>query len=241
MAQRLQKIIAASGLMSRRAAENAIREGRVTCNGRRAGLGDCAEPGDSILLDGRPLPAAEAKRVYMLHKPRGYVCTLQDEKGRKSVRTLLPESAGRVYPVGRLDIMSEGLLLLTNDGDFALRCTHPSGGVTKTYRTTVSAESPEALKAGLSRMREPFLLDGVRVQAQSVHVLRRDGSSAVLDVTVGEGRNREIRRMCAEAGLHVNRLVRVAVGALQLGDLPAGASRKLSAKEIALVLGEKEA
>ncbi len=235
MAERLQKIIAASGVMSRRAAEEAISAGRVRLNGKVAVLGERAENGDSILLDNQPIPSAEPKRYYILNKPRGYVCSLNDEKGRPSVRSLLPQSAGRVYPVGRLDIMSEGLLLLTNDGEFAQRCMHPSAGMQKTYRTAVSGED---LDAGIARLREPFLLDGCTVQAIDLQVVRLHGGHAVLEISVGEGRNREIRRMCEEAGLHVDRLIRVSQGSITLDGLPAGKFRKLTAAEIASVLGE---
>ena len=235
MAERLQKIIAASGLMSRRAAEEAISAGRVVLNGRVADLGDRADAGDSILLDNLPLPEREPKCYYMLNKPRGYVCSLHDEKGRPSVRELLPDDAGRVYPVGRLDIMSEGLLLLTNDGEFALFCTHPSNGILKTYRTSVSGDR---LVSGIARLREPFQLDGAIVQAVKLEVLKQSEDRAILEITVGEGKNREIRRMCEQAGLHVNRLIRVSVGDLRLENLPTGKVRKLTADEIASVFGE---
>ncbi len=235
MAERLQKIIAASGLMSRRAAEEAIAGGRVTVNGLTASLGDCAEPLDVICVDRKPIPTEEKKRTFMLNKPRGYVSTLSDEKGRPSVRVLLPADIGRVYPVGRLDLMSEGLLLLTNDGSFALRCTHPSHGIQKTYRTSVSGSS---LSSAILRLREPFFLDGVSVKALNVQVLKQTNSRAVVDITVGEGRNREIRRMCEAAGLHVDRLVRISIGGLSLGDLRSGRFRELTEEDIASVLGE---
>ena len=235
MAERLQKIIAESGLMSRRAAELAISEGRVRINERPARLGDRGESSDRITLDGVELPRKEEKRYYMLNKPRGYVCSLHDEQGRKSVRELLPASAGRVYPVGRLDLMSEGLLLLTNDGEFANRVMHPSSRILKTYRTRVEGDG---LEASIARLREPFELDGISVRAVRVRILKKTDREAVLDITIGEGRNREIRRMCEEAGLHVARLTRIAEGELRLGDLPSGRYRTLSAEEIASVMGE---
>ena len=170
----------------------------------------------------------------MLNKPRGYVCSLHDEQGRKSVRELLPDSAGRVYPVGRLDLMSEGLLLMTNDGSFANRVMHPSSRILKTYRTRVEGDG---LDARIARMREPFELDGVSVQAVELRVLKKTDRAAVLDITIGEGRNREIRRMCEEAGLRVARLTRIAEGGLLLGDLPSGRFRPLSEEEIASVMG----
>ena len=235
MASRLQKIIAASGLMSRRAAEEAIAAGRVTVNGLVASLGDLAEDSDIVCVDQKPIPSEGVKHTFLLNKPRGYVSTLQDEKGRPSVRELLPADIGRVYPVGRLDMMSEGLLLLTNDGDFALRCTHPSHGIQKTYRTSVSGGN---LCDSLSRLREPFTLDGVSVQAKQVQVLKQTRTHAVVDITVGEGRNREIRRMCEAAGLHVDRLVRISVGGLSLGDLPSGHFRELTQDVLASVVGD---
>jgi 23S rRNA pseudouridine2605 synthase len=236
MPERLQKIIAESGLMSRRAAEEAILAGRVTLNGQPAKLGDRADGEDRITLDGAELPGREEKRYYMLNKPRGYVCTMHDEQGRRSVRELLPASAGRVYPVGRLDLMSEGLLLLTNDGDFANRVMHPSSGLLKTYRVRVTGD---ALENRIARMREPFVLDGVRVQAVGLEVLKQSERYAVLDVSIGEGRNREIRRMCDEAGLRVTRLTRIAEGSFRLGKLPSGKFRPLTPGEIAAVLGDR--
>ena len=234
MAERLQKIIAASGLMSRRAAEEAITSGRVQLNGRTAILGEKADAGDQILVDGKPVPEAEEKRYYMLNKPRGYVCTLKDEKGRKSVRELLPENAGRVYPVGRLDLMSEGLLLMSNDGDFTLRVTHPSSELLKTYRTEVSGESAQE---AARRLRQPFCLDGISVQAVEVSLAESRPESVVLDITIREGRNRQIRRMCEMAGLHVERLTRIAEGPLRLGDLPSGSVRRLTKREVAAIMG----
>ncbi len=233
MAERLQKVIAESGLMSRRAAEEAISSGRVQLNGRTAILGEKADAGDQIRVDGKPIPKPEEKRYYMLNKPRGYVCTMKDEKGRKSVRELLPKNAGRVYPVGRLDLMSEGLLLMSNDGCFTLRVTHPSGELLKTYRTDVSgAPAEEAAR----RLREPFCLDGVSVRAVEVETVEEDNTRTVLDITIREGKNRQIRRMCELAGLRVERLTRIAEGPLRLGNLPCGKIRRLTEREIAAVM-----
>ena len=235
MSSRLQKRIAESGLMSRRAAEEAIRSGRVLLNGRPAVLGESCTDADELLVDSRPIPGPDSRRVYMLNKPRGYVCTLHDEKGRKSVRELLPESAGRVYPVGRLDIMSEGLLLLTNYGELTFRLTHPSAQVLKTYRTKISSDD---LETGIARMHRPFVLDGVTVCAKKIETLQRSADTAVLEITVGEGRNRQIRRMCEEAGLSVLRLIRVAEGPLRLGSLPTGSFRPLTDEEIDSLMKE---
>ena len=237
MSERLQKRIAASGLMSRRAAEELISAGRVMINGRQAKLGDNTEEGDTVLVDGRPLPDTEEKRYYMLNKPRGYVCSLNDEQGRKSVRELLPSSAGRVYPVGRLDIMSEGLLIMTNDGEFANRVMHPSSGILKTYRTHVTGD---CLLSGIKRMREPFFLDGVRVQALKLTLLKKTEEDAILDITIAEGKNREIRRMCEAAGLRVKRLTRIAEGSLTLGALPCGKFRSLRPDEVATLMKDAE-
>ena len=235
MAERLQKIIAESGLMSRRAAEDAIQAGRVTLNGQTAELGDKAEKEDRIQLDGIEIPVREEKRYYMLNKPRGYVCSMHDEMGRRSVRELLPASAGRVYPVGRLDLMSEGLLLMTNDGEFAYRVMHPSSGMLKTYRTQVEGD---ILDICLKRLGDPFTLDGITVQAVALRILKQTGQRAVLDITIGEGRNREIRKMCKEAGLRVTRLTRIREGNLLLGNLPSGKYRSLTQDEIASVMRE---
>ena len=235
MAERLQKIIAESGLMSRRMAEKAIAEGRVSINGSIAKLGDTAGKEDVVLLDGKMLPEKESKKYFMLNKPRGYVCTMKDERNRKSVRELLPESAGRVYPVGRLDLMSEGLLLMTNDGEFALHVMHPSGMILKTYRTTVQGDQ---LEKRIERLRQPFVLDRVQVCVKSLHILKQHEDTAILDITIGEGRNREIRRICEQAGVRVNRLVRISEGKLQLGRLPSGHVRELTKDEIASVMRE---
>ena len=234
MAERLQKIIAASGLMSRRAAEEAITAGRVTLNGRTAGLGDKAEKGDSVLVDDKPIPATEKKRYFILNKPRGYVCSLHDEKGRLSVRELLPSDAGRIYPVGRLDIMSEGLLLMTNDGDFARFMMHPSNAIRKTYRTTVRGE---ALEEGIAKLRQPLEIDGAFVQADQVRLLKKSDDRAVLDIVIHEGKNRQIRRMCEAAGLRVLRLVRVREGSFVLDGLTSGKYRVLSQKEVQAARG----
>ncbi len=238
MPERIQKIIANSGLMSRRAAEEAILAGRVRLNGKTAVIGEKAEEGEEILLDGKPLPQQEEKSYFLLHKPRGYVCSLQDEKGRRSVRELLPKNAGRVYPVGRLDLMSEGLLLMTNDGDFAYRMSHPSGEQSKSYLVTVEGDK---LEQAVIRLREPFLMDGAEVCALAVTEHSRDGQKATLEITVGEGRNREIRRMCEEAQLHVLRLIRVREGPFELGDLPCGKARRLKREEVDLILKDSGA
>lgn len=230
MAERLQKIIAARGIASRRKAEEMIVAGRVTCNGRVASLGESADPEiDIILLDGRPLPSGSEYVYIMLHKPRGYVTTLQDEKGRKDVAQLVADCGCRVYPVGRLDMDSEGLLLFTNDGEFAHTLMHPSHQVDKTYRVQVTGCSDETLQ----RLGEPITLDGYTIAKPTVRRLKGDqNGKATLEVIIHEGRNRQVRRMCAAAGMEVKRLVRVAEGSLTLGDLPLGKWRHLTKEEV---------
>ena len=232
MTERLQKILSARGVASRRQAEVMLQEGRVTCNGQVCQLGQTADPDvDEILVDGKPLPNL-GKRVYiMLHKPRGYVTTLSDEKGRKNVTQLVADCGCRVYPVGRLDMDSEGLLLLTNDGEFANRLMHPSHEVDKVYKVLVTGYSEENLLS----LGQPIELDGYKIKKPHVRLLRTMGSNsgkALLLVTIHEGRNRQVRRMCSAAGMEVQRLTRVQEGSLRLGTLPSGKWRHLSEQEV---------
>lgn len=228
--ERLQKILSARGVCSRRKAESLIEAGRVTCNGVVCKLGDTADVDrDVILLDGKPLPSAEKPVYIMLHKPRGYVTTLKDEKGRKDAAQLVLDCGTRVYPVGRLDMDSEGLLLFTNDGAWANKMMHPSHEVDKVYRVTVSGYTPE----GLMKLERPVELDGYRIKTPGVRMIERFGNKTCLEVTIHEGRNRQVRRMCAMAGMEVYRLVRIQEGTLRLGDLPCGKWRYLSDEEIA--------
>ena len=226
--ERLQKIIAARGVCSRRAAEEWIRQGRVQCNGVVAQIGDTADDADEITIDGHPLPAQGEHIYLMLHKPRGYVTTLSDEKGRKNAAQLVADCGARVYPVGRLDMGSEGLLLFTNDGAFANRLMHPSHEVKKTYRVQVRGYSPENVR----RLREPVELDGYRIRPPEVQVINETQDGAALEITIHEGRNRQVRRMCQMAGMYVKRLVRIREGSLALGDLKPGAWRYLTEAEI---------
>ena len=237
MTERIQKLISAAGLMSRRAAEEAIASGRVKVNGEKASLGDKADPAaDRITVDGKELPREGEKLYLMLNKPRGYVTTLHDEKGRKNVTELLGELESRVYPVGRLDMYSEGLLFLTNDGDFANRVMHPSHEVNKVYHTWVTGEN---IEKAVHRLRRPMEIDGVTVQAKGVDIVQGYSDRAQLSVTIGEGRNRQVRRMCEQAGLKVTRLVRVEEGGVELGNLKTGCWRKLTKEEITKLLGKK--
>ncbi len=231
--ERLQKILSARGLCSRRAAEEWISAGRVTVNGTQAKLGDQADPErDRILVDGNPLPRENRKVYLMLHKPRGYVTTLSDEKGRKNAAELVSGCGVRVYPVGRLDMDSEGLLLFTNDGEFANLLMHPSHEVEKTYRVWVRGYSPEALEA----LGQSVELDGYRIRAPRVKLVHSEGTRAVVEVTIHEGRNRQVRKMCDLAGMEVARLLRICEGRLRLGTLKSGCWRYLQPREIELLL-----
>ena len=230
MIQRLQKIIAASGLMARRKAEEAIQAGRVTVNGATARLGDSADPEtDRILLDGRELPSGGRMVYIMLNKPRGVVCSLRDEKGRRDVTELVRDIPERLFPVGRLDMDSEGLLLMTNDGDWANLLTHPSHEVEKCYLTWVKGER---IPAALEKLRCPMEIDGHPIRPARVELLEELPGGAKLSVTIHEGRNRQVRKMCEQAGLRVTRLCRVREGSLRLGDLKSGQWRKLTAAEV---------
>lgn len=229
MTERLQKILSARGVCSRRQAEEYLSAGRVTCDGKVCGLGDKADPEvNTILVDGKPIPAATKAVYIMLHKPRGFVTTMQDEKGRKNAAQLI-DCGMRVYPVGRLDMDSEGLLLFTNDGDFAKKMTHPSHQVDKIYHAWVEKYTDQ----GFERLKLPVELDGYRIAPPKVNLLHKEERRALLEITIHEGRNRQVRRMCEMAGMYVTRLRRVSQGSLALGDLPKGQWRYLTAEEIA--------
>ena len=230
MKERLQKIISASGLMSRRAAEELIAAGKVSVNGVTAALGDKAEAGvDKILVDGKALPSAGEKLYIMLNKPRGYVTTLSDEKGRKNVTELIKELGTRLYPVGRLDMYSEGLLLMTNDGDFANRLMHPSHEIDKCYHTWVKGED---MGWAVELLRCPMEIDGYVTSPAEVDILELKGEEALLAITIHEGRNRQVRKMCEAAGLKVTRLMRVSEGGVELGTLKSGKCRRLTEEEL---------
>ena len=230
MKERLQKIISASGLMSRRAAEELIAAGKVSVNGVTAALGDKAEAGvDKILVDGKALPSVGEKLYIMLNKPRGYVTTLSDEKGRKNVTELIKELGTRLYPVGRLDMYSEGLLLMTNDGDFANRLMHPSHEIDKCYHTWVKGED---MGWAVELLRCPMEIDGYVTSPAEVDILELKGEEALLAITIHEGRNRQVRKMCEAAGLKVTRLMRVSEGGVELGTLKSGKWRRLTEEEL---------
>ena len=229
MSERLQKILSARGVASRRKAEEMIVQGLVTVNGHIAALGETADPEtDVILIGGKPLPKQQDYVYILLHKPRGYVTTLSDEKGRKNAAQLVADCGVRVYPVGRLDMDSEGLLLFTNDGDFANALMHPKHEVNKTYDTWVTGYTA----GGEERLAKPVTLDGYTIRPPKVQLLWAEGTKAKFRITIHEGRNRQVRRMCEIAGMTVTRLRRIREGDLQLGNLPLGKWRYLTPEEI---------
>lgn len=229
MKDRIQKVLSRRGVASRRQAEQMILQGRVSCNGTACTLGQSVDPEiDAVLVDGKPLPSPDKHLYIMLNKPKGYVTTLSDEKGRKNVAQLVSDCGSRVYPVGRLDMDSEGLLLFTNDGEFANRMMHPSHEVKKIYRVNVKGYSAE----NFQRLRQPIYMDGRKIQPPELKLLQSEGDTGVLLITIHEGRNRQVRRMCAKANMQVKRLLRVQEGCLSLGDLPAGKWRHLTQDEL---------
>lgn len=231
--QRIQKVLSDQGVCSRRAAEQLIQAGRVKVNGHPVKLGDKMDPDyDKVSVDGKNIRVVR-KRQYiylMLHKPRGYITTASDELGRKTVMDLVADVGRRVYPVGRLDKDSEGLLLMTDDGAFANLLTHPSGGVGKLYRVTVR---PRATEEQIVKMSSGVVLDdGVKTQPAVIHVVTDEPGRTVLEITLHEGRNRQIRRMCEAVGLEVVRLKRSAEGPVKLGMLAPGTYRELKKSEV---------
>ena len=206
-----------------------MAEGRVRVNGVVALIGQKADAArDEIIVDGKPVAHVEQKRYLMLNKPRGYVCTLSDEKGRKTVAELVRDCGTRVYPVGRLDLDSEGLLLLTNDGEWMQQLLHPRYEVDKTYHVTVAGE----IRGCDKKLAAVTTLDGEPIRPAQVRVLKHGRDTALLAIMIHEGKNRQIRRMCAACGLHVKRLQRVREHTLTLGDLPPGAWRDLTEQEL---------
>ena len=229
MAERLQKIIARAGICSRRAAEELIKSGSVRVNGLTASVGDSADPVlDRIEVDGEALPSAPPPVYLMLNKPRGYVTTLADERGRPTVAELVSNCGARVFPVGRLDRDSEGLLLLTNDGDLMQSLIHPRYQIDKVYHVNVIGfEDCSEIK--LKALRE---LAGEKISPAGVELLSRNGTYALLQITIHEGKNRQIRRMCSAVGLDVVMLQRVREHTLSLGTLRPGEWRYLTKQEL---------
>ncbi len=229
MKERLQKLLSARGVASRRKAEEWIEQGKVSVNGIPAKLGDTADAEtDEILIDGQPIPKQESYVYILLHKPRGYVTTLSDEKGRPNAAQLVADCGVRVYPVGRLDMDSEGLLLFTNDGAFANALMHPKHEVQKTYDTWATGYVP----GSELRLSRPITLDGYTIRPPKVKLIRAQGQKAKFQITIHEGRNRQVRRMCEAAGMQCTRLRRIQEGSLSLGNLPLGKWRYLTEDEV---------
>lgn len=233
MKERLQKILSGAGVCSRRAAETYITEGRVKVNGITANLGDSADlDQDEILVDGRRIGKKTPRMVYvMLNKPRGYVTTLSDEAGRKSVADLICDIPERVYPVGRLDMHSEGLLLLTNDGQLAYSLMHPSHEVYKEYLVKMTPDE-EGLPSPEKPLSGVIELDGERLLPAKCRLLAKTETGYIVTLAIRQGKNRQIRRMCAKCGYTVNSLKRVSEGDVKLGDLPSGRWRYLTEAEV---------
>lgn len=233
MIQRLQKILSAAGVASRRASETMILEGRVKVNGRTASLGMSADPDlDVIEVDGAAVTIAARRRYIILHKPRGYVTTMRDERGRPTVAELVEDIGERLYPVGRLDMDSEGLLIMTNDGELANALMHPSHEVNKVYNVFVQGED---IKGAVRRLQAMESLEGEPIAKPQVMLIELKGHTAELQMTIHEGKNRQIRRMCKACGLGVNRLVRVAEGTVLLGELPPGRWRTMTREEVSFL------
>ncbi len=227
---RLQKFLSEAGVASRRKAEEMIKNGAVKVNGVTAQIGDSVDPKkDTVLVKGKKVMKQKTMRYILLNKPRGYVTTTDDDLGRKCVLELVKDVKERIYPVGRLDRVSEGALILTNDGAFANAMMHPSKHVPKTYRVTVR---PEATAEQVDILSTGVEIDGRMTAPADVYVLSKEEGRAVLEIVLYEGRNRQIRRMCEALGLEVARLRRVAVGPIKLGMLPTGQWRDLTEEEV---------
>lgn len=229
---RISKYFTDCGVMSRRAADDAVERGEVKVNGETATLGQKVTPGvDVVTWRGKKItpPTTPAKVTIMLNKPRGYLTTLSDDKGRHTVAELIRDVGTRLYPVGRLDMDSDGLLILTNDGDLANKLTHPSHNVDKVYLAYVDGHATAEQMTGMTR---PIEIDGKMTAPAQVRKAAYNQFETALEVTIHDGRNRQVRRLCEREGLHVRKLTRVAEGSLLLGDLEEGKWRKLTEKEI---------
>lgn len=235
---KIQKFFTDHGIMSRRAAEEEIKKGRVNINGKPAEIGMRIDPEkDVVTYLGKEIKPTQTKNVYvLLNKPRGIVTTMSDEKGRTTVKTLVKDVGTRVYPVGRLDLDSDGLLILTNDGELTNILTHPRHTIPKIYEVTVSGDvSEEQMKI----LRSPLVLDGYEILPVKVEVMS-GGKETVLKMTLFEGRNRQIRKMCEAAELRIKKLSRVAIGDISLGNLPVGKWRYLTENEVAMLYGKNK-
>lgn len=227
---RLQKFLAESGVASRRKSEELIEQGKVKVNGRLASIGDKIDPKkDTVTVSGKKIVKTKTFTYVVLHKPRGFITTMNDEMDRKCVAELIKDVPGRVYPVGRLDRDSEGMLLFTNDGAFANAMTHPTKHVPKTYRVTVR---PSISEEQITALTQGVIIDDRKTAPAEVRVVTKEEGRVVLEIILYEGRNRQIRKMCEEVGLEVARLKRTAIGSIKLGMLKQGAWRNLTEDEV---------
>ena len=232
---RINKFLAEKGIASRRHADEMIEAGRVQLNGKLATLGANVEEGDEVLLDGQPIETGEKKEeYYMMNKPKGVVCTASDDRGRKTVMDLLPDTIGRVFPVGRLDYATEGLLILTNDGDLAFRLTHPSTEIPKTYMAKIEGTLTEK---DLNPIRSGIELDGVLTKKCRAHIVETNKAYTKVEITIKEGKNRQVRRMFEAIGKNIELLRRVSIGQLRLKGLDRGQYRPLTEQEILYLKG----
>lgn len=227
---RLQKYLSMCAVASRRKAEELIAQGKVKVNGKVAEIGDKVSPRhDTVTVSGRKIVANKKHYYIMLHKPRGFITTMDDEMGRKCVAELVSDVGARVYPIGRLDKDSEGLLLMTNDGEFANHMTHPSKHIPKTYRVTVRPDVTEEMLTAFTAGME---IDGRITAPADAHIIEKQDNRVVLEIVLYEGRNRQIRKMCETLGLEVARLKRTSIGSLKLGMLHPGKWRELTEDEV---------
>ncbi len=229
---RINKYLALCGVASRRECDKLIAEGRVTINGKVAELGSEVGGDDVVLYDGREVKARKHE-YYILNKPKGYICSVRDDKGRKTVLDLMPENVGRIYPVGRLDYDSEGLLILTTDGELAQHLTHPSNQVPKTYLVRIEGTITEA---GLNPIRSGIDIGGYVTKKCKAHIVETNKEYTKIHVTITEGKNREVRRMFEAIGKNVTLLKRIKIGELTLRGLDRGSYRKLTQQEIAYLM-----
>lgn len=231
---RLQKFISQCGIASRRKAEELILQGSVKINGKTAVLGDKVNPSDKVFVKGKRIVMPKAKyRYIMLNKPRGFITTMNDERGRKCVAELVQDVGERVYPIGRLDKDSEGMLVFTNDGEFANKVMHPKNSVYKIYRVTVR---PSIDEEQIVKLETGIMLDGKKTAPAIVHVIHKEQGRVVLEMILHEGKNREIRRMCEAVGLQVARLKRTQIGCVKMGMLKQGDWRDLTEQEVKKLL-----
>lgn len=229
---RINKFLAASGIASRRECDELIKNGKITVNGKRATLGIDVGETDEVKVNGNTV-AVKKNEYYILNKPKGYICSVSDDKGRKTVMDLMPENVGRIYPVGRLDYDSEGLLILTTDGELAQHLTHPSNEVPKTYLVRIEGTLSEN---ELNPIRSGIEIDGYVTKKCKAHVVETNKAYTKVHVTLKEGKNREIRKMFASIGKEVTFLKRIKVGELSLRGLDRGAYRKLDKQEVAYLM-----